>query len=813
MSWASQEDFASDQAPLHEAELPFLENFQKLKAEDALLHSQRQKWLRDIERWLTGQDKMSQGSESEIPFASHLKSFFPAAMGFEFSMKSEESFVKSGLISPVGPDPAFGALQHKCPEVEDLDPWPATEGGHMIGGFSDCEVLFAKLQDVHIQTAGASAPSNSELDATGVTPTTLGSVLECNPGDGNSSVGGGASVGSGAESGSTHGSSKHRMRRRQCWPSSASAQDPQNHRLQCESADLVPAVKDAVKTQARGNILCADTKPSPASLQLLCRRWRSDRWWNERCFTLHPDGRTRLAWAFLGALALLHDVMLLPLDAAFDLPAMALQTTLECMVTAYWAADILVNLRTSFFVGPRLETRSSRIFVHYARTWLAFDILLVVAAIVGYEVRHSGLDSRRHTALISVSLGHAARLHQALCCLRLLRLARTQQHLFALYWLLGSDGLALAATLCKLIMGLLVVAHVGACGWYALGRSSEAGWTANFFDSAGVPTAGFDCAEHPATFGCVSFWYAASWRWMLAQVNGSIDLGRGRTGAEMAYTGVVAVATPLLASALLTALVTRALIGDSFSSGREASRKRQVVQDYLQSHGVASHLQHRVRRHVAATMADDARRRDWEAEEEVLELMPRRLRKDLVHEVRMRTLAVHPLFRKLRARFPQAARHLCLHVRPVVIRRDEVLFKEGDPCSRMFFVVGGMMRYALPESDDCQKHREEEAESSFSDDDCALSCPRGLGEHVAEGRWLCEAALWYEWVNQGRLEATSTAGLLAIEASEFAQALMEFNAAFGAVSWYAGRFAEELDRHSRLTDLTDILVKSGWVGD
>merc|ERR1712232_110335 len=76
---------------------------------------------------------------------------------------------------------------------------------------------------------------------------------------------------------------------------------------------------------------------------------------------------------------LAYDLAVLPLGA-FTLPRTeACMEVMDWTIRIYWTADIGVNCITAVFVRDVLQTRMQAIFLEYAKSWLAFDLLLLVA--------------------------------------------------------------------------------------------------------------------------------------------------------------------------------------------------------------------------------------------------------------------------------------------------------------------------------------------------------------------------------------------------------------------------------------------------
>merc|ERR1712013_511180 len=94
-----------------------------------------------------------------------------------------------------------------------------------------------------------------------------------------------------------------------------------------------------------------------------------------------------------------------------------------------------------------------------------------------------------------------------------------------------SSIMILSLSLLKMTTALLAMVHVLACVWYFIGDSTRFGWTSYF----GVSSYGNGTVRN------VIYWYFASSRCTLAQINGRTDMDDRCTFVEMAYTCAVAV--------------------------------------------------------------------------------------------------------------------------------------------------------------------------------------------------------------------------------------------------------------------------------
>merc|ERR1739848_116534 len=102
-------------------------------------------------------------------------------------------------------------------------------------------------------------------------------------------------------------------------------------------------------------------------------------------------------------------------------------------------------------------------------------------------------------------------------------------------------------TLVKLTAMLGIVLHVITCGWYAIGNFGVDGWTGYY-------------APNIEGSRDLVFWYFASCRWTLAQINGRTDTDERRTRLELGYTCIVAISFAVIFMALFTSAITTTMM-------------------------------------------------------------------------------------------------------------------------------------------------------------------------------------------------------------------------------------------------------------
>lgn len=239
-----------------------------------------------------------------------------------------------------------------------------------------------------------------------------------------------------------------------------------------------------------------------------------------------------------------------------------------------------------------------------------------------------------------------------------------------------------------------------------------------------------------------------------------------------------------------------------------------------------------------------------EREQPVIQILPKQILMDLLHEIRSPVITAHPLILDLSNEFPRVVMRLCSEaVRPVLALEEEVVFARGDSCMRMLFVERGILSYLHGSAiDDPKRKRNSNSNTSHPSgrrrsiplmDMMEISVENGssmpgsershessyesgfrralrqlLGvaekpsffsddeELVKGGMWLSEAALWVQWDNHGTLMACTTGAMLELGVAEFIAVVTLFKDACARATLYSRAFSDEL---ARLRHVSDIL--------
>lgn len=345
-------------------------------------------------------------------------------------------------------------------------------------------------------------------------------------------------------------------------------------------------------------------------------------------------------------------------------------------------------------------------------------------------------------------------------------------------------SILLTSKVMKMGTVLLIMIHILACCWYALGSSAAQGWTTYY-------RGGLSSEDESALY-----WYFASCRWTLAQINGQTDDAEQRTMHELAFTCVVSVTSAIVFMGVFVSSITTTMLELSKIAEGEASRRR-LVKEYLGQHDFTGVLVGRVMKHLHDTDAQ-AKSNQLEREQQVMALLPKQLQHDLMYEQRVCTITRHSFFCNLHGDFHRAFHHLChAAVQVLPVAKFEQVFEKGDACKRMVFVERGEVIYSK------EPALAGVGQSTPPDDvlEDFAACPETLV--LRKGIWLSEPALWMEWFNYGRLVGRVGGALLAVDAEQLARLLPNYRDACAMAVVYARWFLRELSKCKVDSDIID----------
>jgi len=471
---------------------------------------------------------------------------------------------------------------------------------------------------------------------------------------------------------------------------------------------------------------------------------------------MDPHHPVRQAWDLLGFVILLYDLIVMPFMLAWDLEYDGASFTVACLVTGFWSLDICMSFATGYYRDGIMEDRFGSVATHYVRTWFLLDILVVVADLAGLIASHALDESFR-----SVKFLKAGRLLRVFGLLRKLRDVWTSRRLLhGEYMGMLRIGMSISLALCASLLGC----HLLACTWWSVGRGAESDtgsrWIKEYID------VNRDVSYRDAPF---LYQYTASFHYVVALMTlGGVDI-LPTNSSERTFS-IVCLLLALFYGGCLVSILSAAMVGYQMDLNKHRMILRKLA-DFLHEHNVDRSLALRCEFQVMARLSEPERHN--ESEVEALTMLSPALRSEVRQQVFQRDLLTHQIFYLFDGIHAPLMALLCneavdfLHV-----RKDDEVFSPGTYCIHAYLHKSGDMKYVQDPDSAPVAHVTEEL--------------------VSTERWLCEAALWSEWIHVGLAAAITPCNLVTIQADKCAELCVKHQV--------VGGFYQEFCRgyHSRI---------------
>lgn len=443
--------------------------------------------------------------------------------------------------------------------------------------------------------------------------------------------------------------------------------------------------------------------------------------WN----ALDPNETRRIVFDLCGVIVLACELTVTPYMVAWGLPALGVLKIWFWITLVFWMSDIVMSFTTGFYHEGEVEMKFSEIAKNYLHTYFFLDITVVAS---------------EFASLVLDQTGHAVRFVLLMRCLRLMRMLRFVRLIRILSSVLErrqshrakiiAHGLAFCA-------GVLWIAHMLACVWYALGNLAPSDTGVHWISALAT-------GSEPRR---LLYEYLTSYHFSLQLLAaGSMDVSP-KNSVERQFN-IFSLLLGWLFGSSIQATVSTVMI-EAQMGMRDKQHKIDTLQQFMDENGVGRVMAARVRNQVRNKV--DRVRRIAEDDVQYLELISPALRAELNEHMYLPHLERYPLFRVWVFADDVAVRQLVLKgVRVASYVTGDVIFQTGALADNMFLLVSGKIRYTQDPDTSIVVEKEE----TLLDD---------------VGRCLAEAALWSQWVHVGTCESASDCALLAINAPVFAQ--------------------------------------------
>eukprot|EP00929_Paragymnodinium_shiwhaense_P088753 TRINITY_DN4906_c0_g1_i2.p1 TRINITY_DN4906_c0_g1~~TRINITY_DN4906_c0_g1_i2.p1 ORF type:complete len:902 (+),score=121.85 TRINITY_DN4906_c0_g1_i2:87-2792(+) len=493
----------------------------------------------------------------------------------------------------------------------------------------------------------------------------------------------------------------------------------------------------------------------------------------EQICVVPPHSSKRIGWSCIGLVLMLYDLVTIPLQV-FDFRENFVSIGMGWISQIFWSCDMIISFVSGYYVNSNLEMRLSRTVRHYLSSWFIFDAIVVFPMWLLLVADSNAAILKNARVLRYLRMARV---------IRLLRLAKFNMHLQEALAHVNSQTLLVSLGMVKLMIYLMLVSHVNACLWFAVGDLDERGWTTKF----GVQTK--PNSEHPGGYR-----YLMSMHWALTQFQGTSDVLPGDTVLERVYCVFAVIASLLILSSFVSTL-TNMMMQLQQMSAEKNKNFRKVIQ-YLNYNECSHALTIRVKKYVDwrekifSRICDDSM---------VASILPDQFMMDIHFERRAPQLRAHVFFGQFVNVYPRLTRRLChVALKPSMPAPMECLFVSAEIAHKMYFVIDGELAYAMI-------LRVGEAVAQLGE------------ELIGKGRQVSEQVLWTNWLHKGECSATEYCSLLSLCPLDFNAVVENHPQAYLSCVLYARRVVRGL-RTSRTIDLNDIMeplsiIQREWVGN
>lgn len=449
-------------------------------------------------------------------------------------------------------------------------------------------------------------------------------------------------------------------------------------------------------------------------------------WW-----LTDPNSLVNLAVAIFSVLVLIHDLCIIPYTMAWELPFTGYVQLSTWLSASFWTLDTCLSFLRGVYNEEQPVVIPREIARQYLRTYFLPDAAVCMCDWVNLMLM-SFSDGSSVGGLRILRLAKLGRFLRIAMAFRVMRALRTlldvldRQISDTWQWLVSS-----ALLLCA---GVLVT-HLVACAWMALGQSASSDTGARWID---YPIS-FNGEIVPFAEADAGYQYVTSYHWSLAVLTqGAIEFPCVSTYERLFNIGCLMCGF-LVGSMFISSLSARMVEYQTLQRDRVQQLRR--LRRYLGENRVAQHVAVITLRQ--ATQRVKAQQPLTPKDVPVLEMLSSALRKEIHSSICRPQLMRHPLFRVLGSIQLAWLEGFCRDVVEIdFLGESDELFSPGTTALAAHMLIGGQMLYTqVPESSPVQE--------------------RSVRE-VTEGTWLCESALWSQWIHVGTAESTSHCRLLTL---------------------------------------------------
>jgi len=460
----------------------------------------------------------------------------------------------------------------------------------------------------------------------------------------------------------------------------------------------------------------------------------------KRRYALDPHMDMRLCIDILCFLAVLHDMIMLPLTFAWDFggggPLPQLRVALDC----FWLCEVGVNFVTGFHTsGGELEARIAHTARHYLTHWFLFDISLAGCGCLTWFVGPLLLRG-------AVPLSSSREVGRVCRFITMLRTVRAAYFYEVIYDRCMGETSRLWLTFSAMCFTIVWLTHVVSCIWFCIGLGSDT-------DTDGRWIADNTLHGIPLNEFSRSYQYWTSYHWTIAQLTlGGSDISPVST-IERIYNVGCLLAGFFISSTLVSHL-SSVLI--EYRVGRREQKQRlRVLRRFLKQRAVEATISMQVQRQVLVRFRDHGRLTLDEVP--ALQMLSTNMRSKLNYALFEPALCKHGLFRIWQSTAPDLLRKLVdKATTPRFLMIEDDLFVPGVMAENAYLILQGEVLYMQDGGPDAT---EQLGQTDLGEGQVGLECHK-----VINNQWLAEMALWMKWLHVGTAQAITQTDMISVSA-------------------------------------------------
>jgi len=482
-----------------------------------------------------------------------------------------------------------------------------------------------------------------------------------------------------------------------------------------------------------------------------------------------PNSLHHFCWDLVGLSLLLFDFTALPMTASFGLHHARFLVVMNWTAATFWTLDIIRSFLVGYHYHGELVQEFRRVARHYLTTYMLFDLALCIADWLA-------------------AADPADELLQLLHLLTIFRLIRNYHSVNTIEGRIESEAWGTLFKIAKQLVGILLMCHIIACAWWALGTAALAIRATNqsWIEQTAI-------AEEDIFMA-----YCTSLHWALTQFTPA-PMGIEPVNVFERIFNIMTIMFALVVFSVSFSGITGALLNLRSNSSAK-SRQFYLLRRYLSSSQVPKEVAMRVQGYCS--YAWDARAKSvHESSVHVLELLSTPLRAELRTSIFQPSMDRHAFFVLIDKVAPLTMQLLCVNaVTKVLIAGGDVLFHRDQVAKQMYFVHHGHLLYGLKREN--EDDSDEDSVNSFAvDDPDKKKKPRDTT--LKEGEWVGEPVLWVSWHHVGSLIASSECELVGLDHEKFREAMQSNSSTYMEACTYASKFVAGLNKakDDKYTDL------------